>query len=281
MAEEFETYEPKTIEAFNDVSTRIESAQATIASLKMDLKEAQAKEGQLNSELLQLLELTEREGKWLYETQQRVAKITLYSQQKNVSWKTLYDLVYNKLNTQIKNIVDVEVQKLKEQAGVAKRETIKIMKKEGSLWSLVQEGWGKLKSILGGILNDMKTALLNIFKGSAQIDETLNEIEEIIVEADVRESSIRTMARVLKVPYTSSNSEIIGKIIHLGDSMAEKKLKNIYIAKLHKVSVKVINEKIMVNEKVFSGVKSAIDEIVSFCDSEDEAFDILEKAIKE
>lgn len=181
--------ESAVIKAFDEIGRRLEDAQATVASLEISLKAAKTQEGQLESELIELLDCAEQQGKWIVETQQRVISVTLYSQQKSVSWKSLHDLVYGKLNAQTKRIIDEQVTTLKEAAGLMKKRLVKVLKKEGgmqkegNIWAIIQQGWEDLKAYLSEAFTKLKTALMDMIRGSAEIDNTLTEIEAVIAEA--------------------------------------------------------------------------------------------------
>ena len=181
--------EAEVVKALNEIGKRLEDAQATVESLETSLKAAKAEQGQLESELIELLGYAEQQGKWIAETQERVISITLYSQQKSVSWKSLYDLVYGKLNAQTKKVVDEQVEALKEAAGLMKKRLVKVLKKEGSMqkegniWAIIQQGWESLKTYLIEAFTKLKTALMDMIRGSAEIDSTLTEIEAVIAEA--------------------------------------------------------------------------------------------------
>lgn len=181
--------ESAVVKALDEIGRRLEDAQATVASLEISLKAAKTQEGQLESELIELLDCAEQQGKWIVETQQRVISVTLYSQQKSVSWKSLHDLVYGKLNAQTKRIIDEQVTTLKEAAGLMKKRLVKVLKKEGSMqkegniWAIIQQGWEDLKAYLSEAFTKLKTALMDMIRGSAEIDNTLTEIEAVIAEA--------------------------------------------------------------------------------------------------
>ncbi len=100
------------IELVNEIevlANKLDEAQNTVGLLKAQLEAAKTGEAGLESELLKMLDLADKNGKWMADVRSRLLKISAWSQKKSIRYKQMYEWGYSKLASQREDRVDKEL----------------------------------------------------------------------------------------------------------------------------------------------------------------------------
>lgn len=153
-----EGLDPQTKRKLTDLVTKYSQIEAEVTKLKAQIEQYEKEMGELKDEIINVLDLADRIGSYVVDGKAYIIKLSLYMQQKGISWKDKYELAYSKLNGTLKKILDEEIEKAKEEAGqfMQKRIDIKWKKESEEGEGFITRMWKKLVEAFKWFLNKVK-----------------------------------------------------------------------------------------------------------------------------